>query len=743
MSQESNHEFKSNEYDGPNQTWICGGVANGLPCPLGPSHRGECRAACTPTRDGDRYYCNNASEFSGACDEGPLPDGSCCQMPPQCVPSKQAGKWVCNRGKCQTGPLPDGTCSMTFTVCKPVRSVLAKRGKATLAVFGLAIGSILILAGSSYRQAAISPGKLTSHHQNLDGCKNCHAAADGNLVDWVHTAFGPTSVAGQSSLCVRCHSQIGRHAMLAHSVSSELLAERTRNVSRNESALDQPLLLKFARTGRPEKTQKLACATCHEEHRGVEFDMAQMGDLNCQVCHSKPFHSFEKGHPDFTGYPYKRRTRLYFDHLSHYGRYFHEITRFQPGEAVKHTCSDCHKTDVAGRSMLIKDYEQACASCHDHQIRDNTIAGIAFFGLPAVDVETLNKARKSIGEWPQIYPQHVAASGVTSPFTRLLLNVDEDFATAERNLNGMDLSDLTEATPTQLNLAADYVWAFKRAFNQLILDGREKLQEYLATALETDNLTSDTVSSSIFHRLVEAQQRWLPNLNAEIVNGKDPVEQDELQEVIADGELQNERTRIERTDFGWYLRDSDLSLRYRPIGHADTGLRAWLDGSIRVRAKESEDERAAVASTALQGIFANLSKPSAPGRCMKCHTADERQDGNLGIHWSGKKFATKIRTFTEFVHRPHIAGLDDQSCAMCHVDNPPTLNEDTSNRFRPAFIHSDWSINIDASRFQSDFADIKKSTCAKCHQPSGADHRCLTCHNYHVNSPASQAAKTE
>ena len=84
-------DFGSQHYERPNQKWICGHACEGQSCRLGPSHRGHCRATaeCVPVlekAEGEakgRWRCTRAG---GACENGPLPDGSCCRPVARCSP---------------------------------------------------------------------------------------------------------------------------------------------------------------------------------------------------------------------------------------------------------------------------------------------------------------------------------------------------------------------------------------------------------------------------------------------------------------------------------------------------------------------------------------------------------------------------------------------------------------------------------------------------------------------------------
>jgi hypothetical protein len=83
--------FDSHSYERPNQKWICGHAAEGKACRLGPEGRGRCQATfeCAPVlemKPGEakgRWRCTRPG---GACETGPLPDGTCCRPIPRCSP---------------------------------------------------------------------------------------------------------------------------------------------------------------------------------------------------------------------------------------------------------------------------------------------------------------------------------------------------------------------------------------------------------------------------------------------------------------------------------------------------------------------------------------------------------------------------------------------------------------------------------------------------------------------------------
>ncbi|MEI6283455.1 MAG: hypothetical protein WCP82_12200, partial [Alphaproteobacteria bacterium] len=69
-------DFKSSQYERPNQDWVCGRKDCGDACALGPDARGGCRTTseCRPRKDGARWFCTRPDSRGGKCPDGPLPE---------------------------------------------------------------------------------------------------------------------------------------------------------------------------------------------------------------------------------------------------------------------------------------------------------------------------------------------------------------------------------------------------------------------------------------------------------------------------------------------------------------------------------------------------------------------------------------------------------------------------------------------------------------------------------------------
>ena len=119
----------TDQYERPQQAWVCGLAADGAPCPAGPNSHGACpaAAACHPVRDGDRWHCNRSALRGGPCDEGPSPDGQCC---------------IVYR-------------------CTPVRSLRVRRGRFIAGIALAALGAIIMALSGPWRNEFLAPGAGT------------------------------------------------------------------------------------------------------------------------------------------------------------------------------------------------------------------------------------------------------------------------------------------------------------------------------------------------------------------------------------------------------------------------------------------------------------------------------------------------------------------------------------------------------------------------------------------------------
>ncbi len=661
-------------YERPTLEWVCARSGKSRRCARGPDASGRCvgEYACAPRRVGDRYECTRSGPQGGRCERGPLPDGACCiRIPP----------------------------------CQPVRSHRSRRRFVGWMAAAATFGGLLLLLGGSARTRLLSPGPLSLNHaqilesDNGDTCGTCHAAGAENALGWLSMAASEQKT--QTALCLECHREspgFAEHAAKAHS------ADPARFVR-----LDVASGSRGARLEVPHSASgDIACATCHREHHGAQFDLERLADDACQGCHRETFASLGGGHPEFTDWPYQTSgTRIAFSHQEHQQQHFSDR---------EFDCAGCHELDRLGESMRIRGFEAACGECHvagayagpppePFGVGD-VPSGVAVLQLPAIDTDAV--VDLEIGEWPEL-----AGMDHDEPlggFMRLLVRASADLEHAAEVDEMEYLYDLDGAEQ------ADVVWAIKDLFYALAsqnpADGLRVLCERLERSLERKlssreisflaaNLSTDT--------LVAAQRAWFPSLMEEVERraAGEPV----ATRLISLDELD---PPTDSAMGGWYRDDSTFALRYRPSGHADPFLKSWLDVVIEGAARDPS----------LASLIDQIAQPDSAGRCIECHTKEARSDsegapdrsedaahgsGFARINWQPKRRDLEERSFTRYFHRPHLLqpGLD--GCGSCHVSE---LGGETPK--------------------EGDFFAMTKETCAGCHTPEAAGDSCLTCHNYHV-----------
>lgn len=770
-------DYRGSPYLRPNQKWVCGWAADGAPCQIGPDKGGRCVATyeCRPFKKGDLWQCTRSEPGGGKCDTGPLPDGTCCR------------------------PVPK---------CRPVLSWRARRGVTARWIFVVIIGALLGLGGSTVGSDFLSPGEVTFQHSGIEQCGDCHSAFAAGPTTWLGAAFSESTAAEDSKLCLSCHN-LGVDGTNPHSLPPGHLDTLKEQVEQ-ASAPGQPVSLRLASLALDEPHNAngpLSCMTCHQEHRGNKFDLAAISNQRCMACHTVKFDSLSRGHPDFTTYPYRRRTRLVFNHVTHTGKHFPDP---EYRDRAPRECKNCHMPEADGRMMVVKSFDGVCAACHAGQIDGTdrqTSKGLAILAVPGLDVETLRERGAPIGEWPEDADADITA------FMDFLLAGDPGYVDAKSVLEGIKLYDLSEATDRQIRAVETVAWRIKEMLRDLKAEGVHGLMTRMENAT---GKTSDAAElAGLFGFLPAdgvrmAQHDWFPNLMRDValhqsgvavpmpgtgeveapaddgeteppdVTGdeeSDILEDDEDADILDDddadlsddddimaddddddifgddddimaddddddifgddsdlddseeAESEESEPEIEAADEmpdedwssagGWYR--EDFTLRYRPMGHGDRFLQAWLDLTARTGDRPG--------SNSARKIFNLLAKSDAPGTCGKCHSVDTLTEGGFVVNWRSKHSAPNQREFNTFSHTAHFALLDEKGCATCHRLDP---DADYAAGFK----------DTDPRTFESNFIRLDRDICATCHTAAEAGDNCLICHNYHIGTFAPVVAST-
>ena len=456
-----NEQHSDNDYDRPNLPWVCGNAEGGCPCPLGPTAGGACPevAECEPQKVGDEWQCTRSPARGGPCEEDPLGGG----------------------------PAPDGTCCKVHR-CRPIRSLRQRRGRMAVGMALFAVGALCVAIGSSWRTEALAPGELSQPHARLiagsaNRCSACHPggveAALGLPQDPAHQAANATT---QSALCMECHQeQFDRaHATDPHGISPAVLAVDQHSASHPAD---------------------IACATCHQEHHGADHDLTYISNGRCQACHQQQYDSFASDHPDFGHWPYRRRTRINFDHNAHASKHF-------AAKGQEFSCKACHIDGPHGETKLTVGFEQSCAKCHTEDIALSASTGIRVLALPTLDDQAIAAAGGKLGPWPEGAVGDF--DGELPAITKLLLAADPKAAAAlERLRNDFSFFDLDPDSQSDTRDAALLAGELRKLVAGLAEQGHQEILSRVAKlAARPIHEQKDLAGAAPVALFSEASGRW-------------------------------------------------------------------------------------------------------------------------------------------------------------------------------------------------------------------------------------------
>jgi hypothetical protein len=660
---EPGNDYSANQYERPNQPWVCGLADTGQSCPAGPSARGRCpaMAECAPLRNGDRWECNRSQLRGGPCDIGPSPEGGCGRV----------------------------------LKCRPTRSLRTVRGRFVRACAFLTVGAAIIGLSANWRDRAIAPGPLARQHAQLmersgaaANCAACHAAAEQNVAGWMASlvvARGDRS--SQSQLCMKCHAKTisTELALAAHNVPVDLL----------QRVSDGGVRQAVATEGR-----SIACSACHREHHGTQVNLTAIDNVACQSCHRQRFESFATDHPDFGIWPYERRTRIAFNHASHRDKHFAEKKK-------SFDCSACHTEDATGKVQLTASYEATCATCHDEKISTRVARGVPMLSLPTMDVAALHAAGFEVGAWPKGATGDF--DGRLPPVMKLLLAADPAAAVAMAKLGpDFDFQDVNPKDREQLGACAALATATRSLSAELAESAdatiRTRLQKVLGRSI-SDSQVRTLVGGLSADTLRTAVDGWFAGTklgtvvaSATTVANVNP----------ATSKLKNERTPIVFAPVGtWFRDEGSLSIRYRPSAHADPVLATWLT----VLAETPDLNQRPVAAA----MFKELSKPNSPGLCASCHSVERNAQNQLTINWRAYDRTAEPRGFTKFSHGPHLLLPPLADCTHCHTIDDKASSAIAYTDFDPARFVGDFAAMSKRQCAECHTAKAAGNACQKCH----------------------------
>jgi hypothetical protein len=288
---------------------------------------------------------------------------------------------------------------------------------------------------------------------------------------------------------------------------------------------------------------------------------------------------------------------------------------------------------------------------------------------------------------------------------KLLLAADPAAQQAMAKLGpGFNFQDVDPNNREQLEACAALAGGIKRLVAEMVASVRGTVGERLPSTL--GHSVSDTDVRAMVAGLSADTVRRAANAWA--IGGSPPAGANNANHANAN----DQRKSLAFDPAGaWFYDDVSLSVRYRPAGHADPVMAAWLN---TLAGTPNLDQHPLAAA-----MFKELTKPNVPGLCASCHSAEKLPAGDTVINWRAYDRTGEPRGFTKFAHGPHLLLQQLVDCTHCH-------SIDAAASSAPAYT------GLDAVRFVSDFAPISKRQCVECHTAKAAGDRCQQCHNYHV-----------
>jgi hypothetical protein len=374
--------------------------------------------------------------------------------------------------------------------------------------------SFVVLDG----QRVLMPGPLSSAHGAITQCKSCHTQSGETALSWVHGLIGADPLADSKS-CMGCH-QMPETALQPHGAAVAALRSSTERLTKIAAQTPAPISAHFQTVAFPARgimSRDLYCATCHQEHQGPSFSLKPMSNEQCRSCHVVKFDSFDGHHPTFENYPFRRRTRIIYDHAGHFGKHYPELAKKEPERRIPQTCSSCHDSQDKGRVMSVQSFDKTCSSCHLNQITGKERAsgpkGIALLSVPGLDLATLRAKKAPIGEWPE------TSEAALTPFMQVMIGRSERGRAVLAAIERLNLQDLAGASEADLKAVSDLVWEIKDLFHKLVTArASDVLGDIIPSsgAKPSASLVADLTAGLPRDVVVSALQQWLPGLAAEM-----------------------------------------------------------------------------------------------------------------------------------------------------------------------------------------------------------------------------------
>ena len=524
--------------------------------------------------------------------------------------------------------------------------------------------------------SSVSPGPLSGAHTSFAladiGCTACHKAHDSGLLQMTQALFEPANV---SAGCLGCHS-----------FGAPEDAQSLANIPHNNRTLVAAMA----------SDDETACLNCHTEHKGVDANIAAVSDVQCNSCHEKKFAAFDTDHAAFSAqYPHIRRAGIQFDHSN--------VT-----EHAKLSCNDCHQVDAAARNVPVAGFNESCGECHGDLLRstDATAAerwDLRLLRIPEFDAKTSPVLAKKF-KIKKLAKACRLDDDAKGQLTERIAELREATGSskAKAKLNDQDL-EARAVTAFLTGAKANKDKAYAKNVGKLLVALAGKPNKALGKLLSKKGASRSETAT------------LLAGLSPDLVRS------------VACGWLIDGGYKPRsKTKNGWFATADGLS--YRPTGHGDPVLRAWIDfavSSANLKGKKALGAGAVLAAFRPQ-MMPDSVLASGVGGCLSCHAVSRMavaaKDGapELRLLAEWRQEPASKRPLVRYDHRPHVDLLGaTPKCGVCHE-----RREDAKiSKMFEAF---------DIDVVGGSFAPIRKEICAECHTSGQVRNDCQLCHEYHT-----------
>ncbi len=719
-----------------------------------------------PTRDvtqprpnpSKAYRCGHDSPDL-PCSLGPTSAGKCC---------------LARRIKGETGSSGDQD------VCVPVANPWRWRNLISINLATLATGILAFAFASRDSESVFAPGTLSKSHTQILGntlgaarCGQCHP-----------TSHSSGQRVTQEQLCMNCHKSTLPDAI--HGFAHDIAPERWVKLVSAKGKPDFKLA----------PTENTRCAQCHQEHHGDSQSLREITDARCQSCHQQQFASFNHGHPEFKRLAKSTARRIAFDHQSHFDKYFAQnnatmdcrschdadpttASGMSRSVSFERACVNCHEAPL--RASIVDGWaviQLPSLKPHDIQSGEADLTGWpagAQYGYDGpitlamrmllADDPIVAKALSLFpdGDLSKIDPndarQQEAARIIASGVRQLLAETaaqgqqawQQRLTSIATKVLNHELSDneaglirsMVAGLPPDLFRQIQLEWFGQR--DVAMKDSPTNVPATLVAVLQPPNdellgdsdrdlLGGDEDADELLRSSSTEGIAQTPSSAPTTVPASEGAKEQPAQAEPKPANKGRLTGAARLASGGWYLDPQVYSLRYKPQGHSDPVVAAWIQFAALIDARVgSSDWHAALK-------LPNWSSEKiAVGQCTQCHLLSTYTNESVSTEDWQSIDRGHAKGFTRFNHQPHLMLADTVDCKHCH-----RLGESTSSgeeRFAQALVKfasespGDRNSHLEFARkhFSGEFESIEKSQCSICHRNGGAPQGCTQCHNYHVN----------